>query len=107
MRSGLEKTRLLILRKRWLNLHAFYDEFRGKESAMILRRNISITGSLGRWPNFSADRSAVEKQKKFLGGTSESLFFNNCWNKKLLRSVVRRLSRAGMAALSLYCACPA
>jgi alpha-L-rhamnosidase len=37
-------------------------------------------GFLGdwQWPKFWGDRSKVEKQKKFLGDTKESLFFNNC-----------------------------
>lgn len=30
------------------------------------------------WPKFWPDRREVEKQKKFLGDTRESLFFNNC-----------------------------
>jgi len=38
-------------------------------------------GFLGdwQWPKFWPDRREVEKQKKFLGDTRESLFFNNCY----------------------------
>jgi alpha-L-rhamnosidase len=31
------------------------------------------------WPGFGGDRSKVERAKKFLGDTRESLFFNNCY----------------------------
>jgi hypothetical protein len=38
-------------------------------------------GFLGdwQWPKFWDDRRKVEKEKKFLGDTRESLFFNNCY----------------------------
>lgn len=69
-----------ILRQSFPTVRQWLKFLDSRSRQGVLVRYGGNWGFLGdwQWPKFSADRREVEKQKKFLGDTRESLFFNNC-----------------------------